>query len=51
MKSPDEIADMVQKANESQEEGSSLFGMSYEDGVIAALDWIDGHTDDPPIGD
>jgi len=29
--------------------GSPMTFMSYEEGVINALDWILGNTDDPPI--
>lgn len=50
-KNRDEISEMIQKAMDSRDQdgGSPLFGMSYEEGVIAALDWVTGNMDEPPM--
>jgi len=39
----DEMADLARDTN------GTCFGMSYEDGVMAALDWVSGYTDEKPI--
>ena len=39
------VADCLDQTDKG---GSRFFGMSYEDGVIAALDWVKGNTDDHP---
>ena len=39
------------KTYDADENGSAWPGMSYEQGVRAALDWVLGNSDDPPIGD
>lgn len=44
MKSEDEIRGQIVDAEES-----NLFGMSYEDGVKAALEWVIGDVDEPPV--
>lgn len=37
------------EAREQADEGSSRFpGMSYEQGVLAAIEWALGHTNDIP---
>lgn len=41
----------LKAANIVAEEGTRVRGMSYEEGVQAALDWAMGMTDDPPIED
>lgn len=43
-RSETEIYDQITRAQELQNEGSIYPAMSYEDGVLAALDWIIGHT-------
>ncbi len=45
----DEVNDQISKADEGQNQGSKFPGMSYEEGVIAALDWITGVNDDAPM--
>lgn len=49
MRTESEIEDQIGKALESGENGSTLFGMTYEEGVDAALRWVNGDSDEPPI--
>ena len=45
-----EIDDSINTAYELKDEvGSKWPGMSYEDGVIAALEWIKGDRDEAPF--
>jgi hypothetical protein len=45
-----EIENQIDLANEIiNKEALGCFGMSYEDGVKAALQWVIGETDDLPI--
>jgi hypothetical protein len=47
-----EVDEVLNKAAEAVDEGTSQWpGMSYEQGVQAALDWILGHTDENPMED
>lgn len=50
-RSRDEIEAEVMEAIESKERhgGSQWRGMSYEDGVRAALDWVLGDDDQAPM--
>lgn len=44
-----EIDDILNWAMSAADEGHSQFpGMSYEEGVSAAIQWITGETDDDP---
>lgn len=46
----EEIADCTARAIESKDEhGTRWPGMSFEEGVIAALDWLTGESDDHPM--
>lgn len=46
----DEVNEQLNAANEaSDSEGSRWPGMSYEEGVDAALRWVMGWGDDPPM--
>lgn len=48
----DEIADVENEATENIDEGTSKFrGMSYEEGVVATLRWMNGDTDENPMAD
>lgn len=54
MKYEDEVEDMASKADtavvEASANGGSKFpGMTYEDGVQAALDWVLGNSDVDPL--
>ena len=47
-----EMLDQIAKAEVCTSEGrSDVPGMSYEEGVSAALRWAIGESDDEPIGD
>jgi len=47
-----EIEEVICKCIEQAEKGESIFfGMSYEDGVRATLDWILGECDENPMED
>lgn len=49
-RSSGEIDDVVNAAWEPVEQGTSnVRGMSYEQGVIAALSWVTGDTDENPM--
>ncbi len=46
----EQIEDAISTAYEIKDEhGSRWPGMSYEDGVIAALEWIKGDREDGPF--
>lgn len=48
----DEINDQLNRAMEQEDAGGSRWpGMSYEQGVSAALNWAIGHIEDEPIPD
>jgi len=47
-RSDEEIDAAVNWAFDAEESGSRYPGMSYENGVQAALDWVVGNTDDRP---
>jgi len=50
MRSEDEINLQMDKAQESISEGGSKWpGMTYEQGVRAALDWVTEGDDVPPM--
>jgi len=40
MRDEDEIQKMADKASSTVDEPTKYPGMSYEDGVLAALDWV-----------
>lgn len=43
-----EIYEQIDKANENIESGEGYHGMSYEDGVKAALEWV-LNGEEPPM--
>jgi hypothetical protein len=46
----DEIFAVLDKAMESQEKDRDRYsGMTYQEGIIAALDWVLGRLGDSPI--
>ena len=49
MKKLDEIYEQVDKASEARNKGSRFGGMSYEDGIIAALEWAVGDSEVKPM--
>jgi len=46
-----EIEEQLNKALDALDTGSKYPGMSYEEGVSAALDWVIGNIDDRPMDD
>lgn len=47
-----EIDDVLSKCFDQVEKGSTyFFGLTYEDGIIAALDWIFGTSNVDPMED
>lgn len=51
MRSPDEVDEQLNAAADGMDNGSKWPGMSYEQGVDAALRWVTGITDDKPMED
>ena len=49
MRTRKEVDAQLDKAQESIETGRGYHGMSYEEGVRAALEWVMGDVDDEPI--
>lgn len=50
--SDSDIDKLIQAVMEKREQGGSKYpGMSYEDGIIATLDWLTGHDDAHPYDD
>ena len=47
-KSKDEIYDQIYEAKDNN---GKFKGMSYEDGVIAALEWVLGEEEETPMED
>ncbi len=44
-----EMHEQIDAANEAIEQGSKFRGMTYEDGVKAALEWVTGETTTKPM--
>lgn len=44
-----EIDDVLNRAWDSDEEGSRYPGMTFEQGVREAIEWITGNQDDMPL--
>lgn len=51
-RSEQEIWDLLNQCSESENEGSSKYpGMSYEQGVKVAIEWITGDIEDHPLNE
>lgn len=49
---PDEISEQENIASENIDGGGSQWpGMSYEQGVVAAIRWMNGDDDVPPMSE
>ena len=49
-RSDKEINDLIEKCYEQSKRGTTKYrGMTYEDGVRAALDWVTGQDDANPM--
>jgi hypothetical protein len=46
-----EIEDVIGEAIDAEMEGSKFPGMTYEQGVQAALQWVTGQSDDNPMAE
>jgi hypothetical protein len=51
MKTKREIEDQIAETFDQMENGTRWPGMSYEEGVRNALDWVIGNTDTKPMDD
>lgn len=52
MKLETEILEELSQADDVLDSGESkFFGMTYEEGVKAALEWVLGYTNDRPMED
>jgi hypothetical protein len=50
VRTDDEINGVIDAANDAiNEHGSKFPGMSFEDGVKHALEWVTGETDENPM--
>ena len=47
----DEVSDQIGRAINSQDKnhGTKWPGMTYEEGVVAALMWLSGQSEEPPM--
>ena len=46
------IDDLLQECSDNESKGTSKFsGMTYEQGIIAAIDWLVGTVDANPMED
>lgn len=48
VRTQEEVDQVLNWASEGIDGGSKYPGMSYEEGVRAAVDWLTGFTDDRP---
>jgi hypothetical protein len=46
-----EIDEQIREASDSIDDGSNFPGMTYEEGVIAALDWVLGNREESPMSE
>lgn len=52
VRSEQEIWDLLNQCSQSENEGASKYpGMSYEQGIKAAIEWITGNIQDHPLND
>lgn len=51
MRTDREVGVVIDKTWEREELGSSVPGMTYEQGVRAGIEWLLGHVDDNPMDD
>jgi len=49
MKTREEVYEQINKALQTIESGNGYHGMSYEEGVKAALEWVIGDINEEPI--
>jgi len=51
MRTEEEAYEQIDRANDNIESGEGFHGLSYEDGVKAALEWFLGDVDVKPMDD
>lgn len=52
VRTEEEVNEVLDKCSQQEDEGGSRWpGMTYEQGVRNALDWITGNVDDNPMED
>ena len=51
IRTDEEIRAVVNLAHDGIDGGTKWRGMSYEQGIIAMIDWLQGGTDDNPMID
>ena len=51
MKNSIEIFEQIDKASELIEQDGKYFGMTYEQGIKDALEWVSGYVENKPIED
>ncbi len=50
VKSDEEINDLIQRCMDAESAGTTkYFGLTYEQGVKSALDWVTGNDDIHPL--
>lgn len=52
VRSTEEVDDTLNKAQEQEDEGGSAWpGMTYEQGVVAAIMWLTGVSSEDPMAE
>jgi hypothetical protein len=49
VRSEQEIESLLEQCLVAENEGSDYPGMSYEQGIKCAIEWVIGHTDEHPL--
>lgn len=50
-RSTEEIDEQLSLAQGAIETGSKFFGMTYEQGIVAMFDWLEGNREEAPMDD
>jgi hypothetical protein len=52
VRTQEEVNQQLDKVNDNINKGISKYpGMTYEEGIRAAIDWMSGESDEPPMDD
>lgn len=51
IKTPAEIEAVYDEARDGEINGTKFPGMSYEEGIVALIDWLTGRSDTNPLED
>lgn len=49
VRSKQEIEEVMDRCFKAESEGSAYPGMTYEQGIMAVIDWLTDPTQDPPF--